>query len=293
MNIDQIRARPTQFLSLTSLTVAEFDDLLPIFESLWQDWIGRFTWSGKPRRRKYVPKDSNGLTSASSRLFFILTYQKNATLQQYHAASFGLTQDMANKWIHVLTPLLEKATARWRPAQGAYQLSPEQEVALDATERTIDRPYYEQQDSYSGKKKAHTCKNLLLIALTGYVLFVSPTVEGKVHDKHLADRYFCQVERPSRVRADLGFVGFQPKEATLILPHKKPKGGSLTAIQKAENRQQARRRVFVEHAIGQLKTLRIVKDKNRNKKFGYRDTIMRIAVQLHNFRCYKRRTFFL
>ena len=57
-------------------------------------------------------------------------------------------------------------------------------MALDATERAIERLRYEHQDSYSGKKKAYKCKNLLLVALTGHVLFVSPTVEGKMHDKH-------------------------------------------------------------------------------------------------------------
>ncbi|NRA49629.1 MAG: hypothetical protein HRU12_10900, partial [Phaeodactylibacter sp.] len=54
-------------------------------------------------------------------------YHKTAGLQEYHAASFGLGQDMCNKWIHVLTPLLEKAVSQWRPGQGNQQLSEGQE----------------------------------------------------------------------------------------------------------------------------------------------------------------------
>ena len=69
--------------------------------------------------------------------------------------------------------------------------------------------------------------------------------------------------------------------------------GAAEKIQKTKNRQKARQRVFVEHAIGHLKTMRIVKDKNRNKKLGYRELVFRTAVQLHNFRCAKRRTILL
>ena len=37
MNIAKIRKNAKQFKALTSLTVVEFDTLLPVFESLWED----------------------------------------------------------------------------------------------------------------------------------------------------------------------------------------------------------------------------------------------------------------
>jgi len=293
MNIAKIRTRAKQFRALTSLDVEEFDELLSIFESEWEDWISRFTLSGKPRTRKYSPKSQDGLNSAEEKLFFILSYQKTATLQEFHSASFGLEQDMGNKWVHILSPLLERATRRWHPSQGNYTLSHGQDCSLDGTESPIERPMYEQQDAYSGKKKAHTYKHLLLVALTGAILWLSPCAYGKMHDKKMADLYLRELPAMCRLHLDLGFQGYSPKNAQIEMPEKKPRKKELTKIQKVKNRQKARQRVFVEHAIGHLKTMRIVKDKNRNKKLGYRELVFRTAVQLHNFRCAKRRTILL
>ena len=293
MNIAKIRKNTKQFQALTSLTVAEFDTLLPIFESLWEDWIARFTLSGKPRRRRYVPRQAEGLPSVEDKLFFVLSYYKTATLQEYHAASFGLSQDMANKWIHTLCPLLEKATQRWKPGQGAYALHVGQECALDGTESPIERPTYEQQEHYSGKKKGHTYKHLLLVALTGTILWLSPCAYGKMHDKRMADTMLPGLATTAPLHVDLGFLGYRPDGPTIVIPERRPRGGKLTAIQRANNRQKARQRVFAEHAIGHVKTCRIIKDKNRNRTLGFRERAFRTAVQLHNFRCQSRRSILL
>ena len=285
----KIRQNAKQFKALTSLSTEEFDGLLPLFTAQWENWIAKYTLSGKVRTRKYVPRQEGVLYSAGEKLFFIMSYHKTAGLQEYHAASFGLGQDMCNKWIHVLTPLLEKAVSQWRPGQGNQQLSEGQECALDGTESPIERPVYDQKGQFSGKKGMHTYKHLLLVALTGTVLWLSPMAEGKRHDKRMADEMLPELAEECRIRLDLGFLSYRPKRAKTAIPHKKPKGKELTKRQKAENRKMARERVFVEHAIGHIKTMRIVKDKNRNRKFGFRATAFRIAVCLHNFRCEKRR----
>ena len=44
------------------------------------------------------------------------------------------------------------------------------------------------------------------------------------------------------------------------MPTKKPRNKALTAEEKAANREKARERVVVEHAIGGLKIWRIVKE---------------------------------
>ena len=43
-------------------------------------------------------------------------------------------------------------------------------------------------------------------------------------------------------------------------------------------------RVRIEHAIGSVKRYRIVKDKSRNWKPGFRDLVVDICCGLHNFR---------
>ena len=60
----------------------------------------------------------------------------------------------------------------------------------DATERPIQRPkdVEAQKAYYSGKKKQHTIKNNLMITADSKVVFLTPSFEGRIHDKRIADR---------------------------------------------------------------------------------------------------------
>ena len=44
-----------------------------------------------------------------------------------------------------------------------------------------------QKDYYSGKKKQHTIKNNLVINADSKVVLLTPTFEGRIHDKRIAD----------------------------------------------------------------------------------------------------------
>jgi hypothetical protein len=156
----------------------------------------------------------------------------------------------------------------------------------DGTERPIHRPKdpEEQQDHYSGKKKCHTVKNLLIIDETCHICFLSDTCEGKAHDKSLADLAGYTLPYGSCLYQDMGFQGFTLDEITIVQPKKKPRGGELTPWEKATNRSISSIRIRIEHAIGGVKRYRIVKDKIRLLKDGIRDTIMETCCGLHNFR---------
>jgi hypothetical protein len=190
----------------------------------------------------------------------------------------------------VLSPLLTKALKDFvptrNPLQLEHQLIENQVYIADATERPIQRDTYDQKNFYSGKKKTHTIKNLLLTTSLGLILFLSQTVSGKVHDKKLAEE--LSIHKLVKILADLGFIGIESINSQWELPHKKPRNQELTKLQKRENKIHSSKRVSVEHTIGHLKTMRIVKDENRNYKFGYRDLIMVNACALHNFRLLKR-----
>jgi hypothetical protein len=58
------------------------------------------------------------------------------------------------------------------------------EAFIDGTERPIQRPKDNelQKTNYSGKKKRHTRKNLILSTRTRHIGFLSRTVESKEHD---------------------------------------------------------------------------------------------------------------
>lgn len=296
MKYFKIRANQKQFLALTTLHVSEFDELLPRFEVHWDSFIHRYKLDGTPRLRKYTPKDTTVLQSIDEKLFFILYYQKNNPLQEALAAAFDMEQDMANKWIHVLTPILQKALKEYRAARTAQELAPklmaETDYIGDATDREIQRPVANPSENYSGKHKCHTIKNMLIISLTGIIVFLSPTVAGKMNDKRLADETVAS-PKPIRLLLDSGYQGYKAPNIQTILPIKKPRNQPLSKINKKRNQIHARNRVPVEHANASVKRLRIVQEKNRNTKAFFRDTIMDIAVALHNYRVTKRQTILL
>lgn len=115
------------------------------------------------------------------------------------------------------------------------------------------------------------------------ILYLSQTYEGSVHDKKIADEAEIEFEKTIELLQDSGFQGFCPLKATVVMPEKKPRGKELSQEQKQHNKQKARQRVVVEHAIGGIKKWRIVKDKIRSYRHLLRDEVMLIACGLHNF----------
>jgi hypothetical protein len=173
--------------------------------------------------------------------------------------------------------------AQNRPGEGRVDAPP---FGPDGTERPIHRPkaLEEQQDHYSGKKKCHTVKNLLVIDETCPIGFLSATYEGTVHDKTLAELEGYTLPHGSCLYQDRGFQGFILNGITIVQPKKKPRRGELPPPEKAYNRAIASIRIRIEHTIGSVKRYRMVKDKIRLLKDGIRDTIMETCCGLHNFR---------
>jgi hypothetical protein len=96
-----------RILDLTSLTVDEFAQLVKPFDVAFVRYMRDWTMEGKPRTgRRYSQYARCPLPSPEDRLLFILSYLKVAALQVAHGALFGMTQSNANKWIHVLLPVL-------------------------------------------------------------------------------------------------------------------------------------------------------------------------------------------
>jgi hypothetical protein len=77
-------------------------------------------------------------------------------------------------------------------------------------------------------------KNVLPYDQACQVPFLSDTYEGSRHDKPIADQTPYPLPNGSELLQDLGFVGFTLEGVEITMPHKKPRGGELTAEQKAE-----------------------------------------------------------
>jgi Helix-turn-helix of DDE superfamily endonuclease len=102
-----VQARPTEFLDFTSLTLDEFQLLVPPFEAAFQARMAAWRLDGKPRTaRRFMVYKNCPLPTPEDRLFFLLTYLKTYSLQVVQGRLFGMGQSKANQWIHVLLPAL-------------------------------------------------------------------------------------------------------------------------------------------------------------------------------------------
>ena len=102
-----LQSRPIEFLDFTSLTLDEFQQLVPPFEAAFQARMATWRMDGKPRTaRRFTVYKNCPLPTPEDRLFFILTYLKTYALQVVQGRLFGMVQSKANRWIHVLLPAL-------------------------------------------------------------------------------------------------------------------------------------------------------------------------------------------
>src|SRR5919201_1673108 len=102
-----LQARPTEFLDFTSLTLDEFQQLVPPFEAAFHAHMAAWRMDGKPRTaRRFTVYKNCPLPTPEDRLLFILVYLKTYTLQVVQGRLFGMVQGKANQWILVLLPVL-------------------------------------------------------------------------------------------------------------------------------------------------------------------------------------------
>src|SRR5947208_232347 len=102
-----VQDRPAEFLDVTSLTLEEFQQLIPPFEAAFHAHMAAWRLDGKPRTaRQFRVYKNCPLPTPEDRLFFLLTYLKTYALQVVQGRLFGMGQSKANRWIHVLLPAL-------------------------------------------------------------------------------------------------------------------------------------------------------------------------------------------
>ena len=281
------------FISLTSLTISEFNDLCKIFSIQWEKYTNQE--SKDPKNGGRPPS----LKTIEDRLFFILFYLKTYPLQEVIAYSFGITQGTANTLIHQLSHILKVTFSElgYVPARitediiKRLQLEETQPYAIDGTERPIVRPSNNevQEMFYSGKKKHHTIKNNIVIGINDrQIKYLGCTHEGKKHDKKIAEEEQFKLPAGSDLYQDTGFQGLIIEGVNTYQPKKKPKGKKLTEDEKSNNRLISSIRVVVEHVISGVKRCHIVKDIFRNTKSGYDDLVLELVSSLHNFRSHSR-----
>jgi len=229
------------------------------------------------------------------RLMFILFYFKLYPTQDLLGVLFEQSQPWAHKWVHRLTPVVEDALGRkmelpLRPKATMEELQarcPGLIFLLDGVERPILRPQESeaQKVNYSGKKKHHTRKHVVVTSEQTKEIVVLGTAQGvSCHDKQALDQSGLSFPAGSVVYEDKGFQGHEELGVHIIRPKKKPKGRELSLVDHVRNGEISTVRVRVEHAIRGAKIFRISKDTYRNRKKGFEDRSMLISAGLYNHR---------
>src|SRR4051812_48670408 len=265
---DRLRRSPNAFRQLTGISPDAFDVLLAQLTPLYEAAdVRRKTRPGRVRKPGAGPKHKLPL---SDRLLMLLMYYRTYTTHAFLGFLFGVDDSAVCRNINPLQPLL---AGIFRIPERRVALDPEdiRELFFDATERPTRRPGKGQREFYSGKKKRHTIKTQVVVVRRTKppgpgkkprkvrIAAVCESVPGRTHDKKVYDRSRVVAPRDVERTGDTAYLG-----TGLKTPTRKPRGGELTAAQKAENRRVARRRAVAEHGIGEMKVWRVAAERYRN-----------------------------
>lgn len=292
INMDKAIKSDRVMKSITGMSAAEFLAIIPVFAGiLYEESLA------KDRERLPGAGAAHTLGSPKDKLFYTLFYIKCYPTFDLAAFFYGVDRSQTCRWSHTFIPLLEKTLGRKlvlperqiRDAAEFIRLFPEvKEVFIDGTERPVQRSRdsKKQRANYSGKKKRHTRKNIIVTDAAKRILILTPTDPGSTHDYTDLKEHAVAENLPDNtiVNVDLGFQGIKNDypDLNIRIPHKKPRGKELTEERKEENRKISSRRVLVENAIGGVKRLKSLTDIFRNKKEKFDDMLMNVGCGLWN-----------
>lgn len=291
LNLERALKQDRLLRAMTGLNRKAFDALLPSFSTVYEQAVLQ-----APRQRALGGGRKARLRNPQDKLFYILFYFKCYPTFDLAGLLFDLDRAQAHYWMHRLQPLLEAALGEKMALPERKLASLEafmarfpgvERVIIDGTERPIQRPQDPEQQklNYSGKKKRHTRKHLAAVDQRKRVLVLSKAREGKLHDKKFHDEEDIAGSVPDEIpiELDLGFLGVHKQYDNIRIPHKKPRGGALSAEQKAENRALSQSRVICENAFAGVKRYGAVSDIYRNRIEAFDDHLMLTAAGLWNF----------
>jgi hypothetical protein len=200
----------------------------------------------------------------------VRSYVRHNVAPEVGGHLFGVSAALSENLLHALVPRRRAvlpatrfvAEHRCRRAGPTLTVEKTDRSLLDSCETAIPRPAKPERQKrlYAGKTNRPTRKTQVVPDVTGEVLEVDAGQRGPAADKPIYEAregtaHFPQAAKP----ADWGSLGTDGVET----PQRKPRGGHLTAAQRAENRPRARVRVHVEQGIRRRKGFKIVRENDR------------------------------
>jgi hypothetical protein len=234
MTYSELRGDRQRCVSLTGLMPSELDRLLPAFaRGCERQYPADRTADGRPRQRFPGGGRTGAIPQPEQKLLLLLVYLKTYPLQALLGELFGLSRPRVNYWLRRLLPVLRDALDELgvlpardpRAFGGAAGAAPRpRRRVIDGSERRRQRPKNPEKQAahYSGRKKAHTDKNVVVAdAGSKRIDYLSRTYPGRVADKSIADREGIAYPPGTRLYKDSGFQGYEPAGAQTYQAKKK------------------------------------------------------------------------
>jgi hypothetical protein len=288
---EHLGQHPAVFRSLTGLTVAAFDQMLPeLLDAFAASRRRRLDHPG--RRRAFGAGDHFDL-SVADQLLLTVVWLRHYPTQECLGYLFGVSDSTALRAVRRCLPVLEKSgkdtmrlpdpgKGKRRDLPALLQQTPALAVIVDTFEQRTHRPGRRQRAYYSGKKKAHTLKSQVAVDEDGHVVDVGESRPGPWADLKVFRRSGL-AGRLARAGvgalADLAYVGLDGLVKGLrgATPRRKPRGRERPPEDRRYNRAFARRRITVGHAIGRLRRYQALTAVNRHGRQGHAARVRAVA----------------
>ena len=295
LNHTKLSKKPKQFLSITGLTVPQFDSLSKEINKQYK--ITEEKRLSKQKRKRNIGAGHKFNHSIKDRILMLLMYYRMYTTYDMLGMIFDLDKSNVMRNIRYLEPAVKSSipipakkyadSKKLKSLEDIQQFFPELITITDGTEQSIPRPKdrTKRKTHYSGKKKKHTIQNQITINLDGIIIHKSTHSPGSHHDYKIYKSKHPSFSEDIMVFYDLGYMGVEkdfPNQIS-VLPYKKKRGKELTISQKEWNKIQSRIRINVEHIIAQIKKFRINREVFRNKLCKY-DMVSEIVCGIVNFK---------
>ena len=189
-------------------------------------------------------------------LVVVCGYARHNLVEEVWADIFDVDQSTISRYITVLTPLVDQATAEFRPTADDAAEATKGAVALVDGTLWPCWSWTGERELWAGKYKTTGHGSLIITNLAGRLTYVSEPVAGKNHDMAKLTGSDCEriLKAAGGVFGDKGLIGTD----YITTPVRKPADRELSTREEDYNNQISSFRAPVERAIANLKTWRIL-----------------------------------
>ncbi len=298
IRLETLCRKPRLFRSLTGVDLDEFEEilarLLPVWEQQERERLSR------PNRRRAIGGGRKYRLSIPDMLLMTLIWLRQAWNTEALAFFFGVDKATVSRNTRRMLrafQVIGMASLGWpeppRKGEGksieeALEACPDLVAILDGAEQRIRRPQDSevQRQHYSGRRKAHTRKTVIVVNEHGRIRAITPSAPGSRHDLKVAVESGIVEKIPEEIPVigDTGFDGLQNyyPDRNIATPHKARRNHPLLPDQKLVNRELASVRIVVEHTLSRLKRFQILSLPFRYALLLY-DVVFLAVVGIVNF----------